>query len=114
CDYSAGELRKQADPGVQAGPLHTAFLPRVTGGMAGVGRGQRAAGEVLTALHEQNYFTNKQTNDGESVYEYHRLFRDFLLSQALRLYSPADCARIRRTAAGLLVAAGQIEPAARL
>src|SRR4029450_13214496 len=33
---------------------------------------------------------------------------------ALRVYSPADCARIRRTAAALLVAAGQIEPAARL
>jgi len=113
-DYFAGEIFKKADPSVQAVLLHTAFLPRVTGAMAVVLTGQPAADEVLTALHEQNYFTNKQASDGEPAYEYHPLFRDFLLSQALRVYSPADCARIRRTAAGLLDAAGQIEPAARL
>src|SRR5262245_52818455 len=113
-DYFAGEIFKKADPGVQAVLLHTAFLPRVTGAMAVALTGRPAAGEVLTALHQQNYFTNKQASDGEPAYEYHPLFRDFLLSQALRVYSPANCARIRRTAAGLLDAAGQIEPAARL
>jgi LuxR family transcriptional regulator, maltose regulon positive regulatory protein len=113
-DYFAGEIFKKANPGVQAVLLHTAFLPRVTAAMAVALTGQPAAGEVLTALHEQNYFTNKQGNDSEPAYEYHPLFRDFLLSQALRVYSPSDCARIRRTAAGLLDAAGQIEPAARL
>ena len=94
--------------------LHTAFLPRVTAAMAVALTGQPTAGEILTALHEQNYFTNKQAVDGEPAYEYHPLFRDFLLSQALRVYSPSDRARIRRTAAGLLDAAGQIEAAARL
>jgi LuxR family maltose regulon positive regulatory protein len=113
-DYFAGEIFRKADSTVQAVLLHTAFLPRVTGAMAVALTGQPAAGEVLTALHEQNYFTNKQASDGEAAYEYHPLFRDFLLSQALRVYSPADCARIRRTAAALLDAAGQIEPAARL
>jgi ATP/maltotriose-dependent transcriptional regulator MalT/DNA-binding SARP family transcriptional activator len=113
-DYFAGEILKKADPGVQAVLLHTTFLPRVTGAMAVALTGQPAAGEVLTALHEQNYFTNKQASDAEPVYEYHPLFRDFLLSQALRVYSPADCARIRGTAGGLLAAAGQIEAAARL
>jgi len=113
-DYFAGEIFKKADPSVQAVLLHTAFLPRVTAAMAVALTGQPAAGEVLTALHEQNYFTNKQGNDSEPAYEYHPLFRDFLLSQAIRVYSASDCARIRRTAAGLLDAAGQIEPAARL
>jgi len=113
-EYFAGEIFKKADSTVQTVLLHTAFLPRVTRTMAAALTGQPAAGEVLTALHEQNYFTNKQAGDGEPAYEYHPLFRDFLLSQALRVFSPADCARIRRTAAGLLDAAGQIEPAARL
>jgi len=113
-DYFAGEIFKKADPTVQAVLLHTAFLPRATGAMAVALTGRPAAGEVLTALHEQNYFTNKQAGAGEPAYEYHPLFRDFLLSQALHVFSPADCARIRRTAAGLLDAAGQIEPAARL
>ena len=113
-DYFAGEIFKKADPTVQAVLLHTAFLPRVTTAMAVTLTGQPAAGEILTALHEQNYFTNKQASDGEPAYEYHPLFRDFLLAQAERVYSAADRARIRRTAAGLLHAAGQIEAAARL
>ena len=94
--------------------LHTAFLPQVTPAMAVTLTGEPTAGEILAALHEQNYFTNKQAIGGEPVYEYHPLFRDFLLSQALRVYPPADRARIRRTAAGLLHAAGHIEAAARL
>jgi len=57
-DYFAGEIFKKADSTVQAVLLHTAFLPRVTGAMAVALTGQPAAGEVLTALHEQNYFTN--------------------------------------------------------
>jgi LuxR family transcriptional regulator, maltose regulon positive regulatory protein len=113
-DYFASEIFKNADPTVQAVLLQTAFLPRVTAAMAVALTGQPAAGEILTALHEQNYFTNKQASDGEPAYEYHPLFREFLLSQALRVYSPSECARIRRTAAGLLDAAGQIEAAARL
>ena len=113
-DYFASEIFKKADPTVQAVLLHTAFLPRVTAAMAVALTGQPAAGEILTALHEQNYFTNKQAIGGEPVYEYHPLFRDFLLSQALQVYSPSDRARIRRTAAGLLDGAGQIEAAARL
>jgi len=113
-DYFAGEIFKKADPSVQTVLLHTAFLPRVTEAMAVALTGQPAAGEVVAALHEQNYFTNKQASDGEPVYEYHPLFREFLSSQARRVYSPADCARIQRAAAGLLAAAGQIEPAARL
>ena len=87
-DYFAGEIFKKADPTVQAVLLHTAFLPRVTAAMAVALTGQPAAGEILTALHEQNYFTNKQAIGGEPAYEYHPLFRDFLLSQALRVYSP--------------------------
>ena len=113
-DYFAGEIFKKADPHVQDVLLQTAFLPRVTATMAEALTGQPAAGEILSALHEQNYFTNKQAGDGEPAYEYHPLFREFLLSQALRAYSSEDRARIRRTAAGLLDAAGQIEAAARL
>jgi DNA-binding SARP family transcriptional activator len=113
-DYFAGEIFKKADPRVQTVLLQTAFLPRATAAMAAALTGEPAAGEILAALHAQNYFTNKQVRGGEPVYEYHPLFRDFLLAEALRAYAPADRARIRRTAAGLLHTAGQIEAAARL
>ena len=99
-DYFAGEIFKKADPTVQDVLLHTAFLPQVTPAMAVALTGETAAGEILTALHEQNYFTNKQAIGGEPVYEYHPLFRDFLLSQALRVYSPSDRARIQPDGGG--------------
>ena len=113
-DYFAGEIFKKAPPTVQDVLLHTAFLPQMTPAMAVALTGQASAGEILTALHEQNYFTKKQAVGGESVYAYHPLFRDFLLSQALRAYSPSERARICRTAAGLLHAAGHLEATARL
>ena len=76
--------------------------------------GQPTAGETLATLHKQNYFTNKQAADREPTYEYHPLFREFLLSQALRVYHSEALAKIRRTAGGLLDAAGRVEAAAEL
>jgi LuxR family maltose regulon positive regulatory protein len=113
-DYFAGEIFKNADPETQAVLLQTAFLPRVTASMAEALTGRPGAGDILAALHKQNYFTNKQTADGEVTYEYHPLFREFLLSRALRVYAPEARAKIRRTAAGLLEATGRVEAAAGL
>jgi LuxR family transcriptional regulator, maltose regulon positive regulatory protein len=113
-DYFAGEIFKNADPETQAVLLQTAFLPRVTASMAEALTGRPGAGDILAALHKQNYFTNKQTADGEVTYEYHPLFREFLLSRALRVYAPEARAKIRRTAAGLLEATGRVEASAGL
>lgn len=113
-DYFAGEIFSIADPETQDVLLRTAFLPRVTASMAEQLTGQPRAGEILAALHARNYFTNRQADDGEATYEYHPLFRDFLLSQAMRVYGPEPRATIRRAAAGLLDAAGLIEAAAGL
>src|SRR2546428_10310842 len=54
--------------------LHTAVLPRVTASMAEALIARPAAGQILTDLHEQNYFTTRRMN-GEATYEYHPLFR---------------------------------------
>ena len=91
-----------------AGPL-----PRIRRCPSGTGRGLPAAGDTLAALHKQNYFTNKQVGD-PPTYEYHPLFREFLLVRAAQTYSPEELAKIRRTAAGLLDAAGRVEAAAGL
>ena len=113
-DYFAGEIFKNTNPDVQEVLLQTAFLPRVTASMARALTGQPTAGETLATLHKQNYFTNKQAADREPTYEYHPLFREFLLSQALRVYHSEALAKIRRTAGGLLDAAGRVEAAAEL
>jgi LuxR family transcriptional regulator, maltose regulon positive regulatory protein len=112
-DYFAEEIFKKADPITQDVLLQTAFVPRVTASMAEKLTGQPDAGPVLVNLHKQNYFTNK-LGGSEATYEYHPLFREFLLSQAHRTYSSAGLAKIRRIAAALLEPAGQVEVAAAL
>jgi len=112
-DYFAGEIFKKAEPNVQDVLLRTAFLPQVTAAMAQTLTGLPAAGDTLAALHKQNYFTNKQAGN-PPTYEYHPLFREFLLVRAAQTYSPEELAKIRRTAASLLDAAGRVEAAAGL
>jgi len=112
-DYFAGEIFKRADVATQDVLLQTAFLPRITPSMAGSLTGQSTAGAILGALHKGNYFINKQAGH-EPTYEYHPLFRDFLLSEAANTYPAPRLTTIRRTAATLLDGAGHIEAAAGL
>jgi LuxR family maltose regulon positive regulatory protein len=112
-DYFAAEIFKKADPDVQEVLLQTAFMPQTTAAMAATLTGRPTAGHVLATLHEQNYFTNKK-GGAEPVYEYHPLFRRFLLARAAGVYSAERRAYICRAAADLLDAAGQTEAAAGL
>jgi ATP/maltotriose-dependent transcriptional regulator MalT len=111
-DYFATEIFKNADPQTQDVLLKTAFVPWVTPSIAKKLVGRASAEEVLLRLHRQNYFTNRRLSGGEPVYEYHPLFRDFLLARAAALYAPTRRTRIRRRAAQLTEAAGDIETAA--
>jgi LuxR family maltose regulon positive regulatory protein len=112
-NYFAGEIFKKADPMTQDVLLHTGFVPRVTATMAEKLTGELDAGQILANLHKQNYFTNKLAGS-EPAYEYHPLFREFLVSQAHKTYLPARVAEIRRVTSGLVEAAGQVEAAADL
>lgn len=110
-DYFAGEIFKRAAPDVQDVLLQTAFMPRTTATMAEALTGQPWAGEALAALHKQNYFTNKQAG-GVPTYEYHPLFRQFLLARATQTYPAEIRAKVRARAAAVLDEAGQLEAAA--
>jgi LuxR family transcriptional regulator, maltose regulon positive regulatory protein len=112
-DYFAEEIFKKTDPETQDVLLQTAFVPRVTATMAEKLTGHLDAGQILANLHKQNYFTNK-LGVSEATYEYHPLFREFLLAQADRTYASARLDEIRRIAAGIIETAGQVEVAAGL
>jgi DNA-binding SARP family transcriptional activator len=112
-DYFAGEIFRKADPDAQAVLLQTAFLPRVTGAHAEELTGLPRAGEILAELERQNYFTHK-TSGSEPAYEFHPLFRAFLLSQAERTFSEAHRDETRRQAAALAERIGQTDAAAAL
>ena len=113
-DYFAGEIFKKTDPETQETLLQTAFLPRITAALAESLTGRANAGRVFATLHKQGYFTTKLNDDGKATYEYHPLFREFLLAQAGRAYAPDRLVEIRRRSAELLDGAGAMESAATL
>lgn len=108
--YFAEELLGKTDPETERFLLRTAFLPRMTAFMAERLNGNGRAGPVLAGLVRRNYFILARQG-AETVYEYHPLFRDFLLSRADERFAPEALSRIRIEAAVLLEDAGLIDDA---
>jgi len=107
-DYFANEVFRQSEASVQAFLMKTAFLPRVSLAMAEVLAGTREAQTVLQFLCRRNLFTILHS-DGR--YEYHPLFRAFLVAQAHAIYGSAVVKEIRQSCARMLAQGNSIEDA---
>lgn len=112
-DYFAEEVFNRAEKEVQDFLLKTAFLPVPSVLLAEKLTGIDTSGRILAALNRHHFFTEKLADSGLD-YQYHPLFRDFLLSRAKSTFSPAEVTVIQLEAAQLLEQSGQIEDAARL
>ena len=112
-DYFSSEIMARADAATQEILLQTAFLPRLTGAMADALTGRPNAGRVLDRLYRQNCFTVQHV-EPTAVYEYHPLFRAFLLRRAYAVLTLEQRADVQRRAATLLERDGQLEGAAAL
>jgi LuxR family transcriptional regulator, maltose regulon positive regulatory protein len=93
--------------------LASAFLPRMTADMARAISGHPNAAQILDILHRRQLFI---TCHGTSTctYQYHALFRDFLLSQAQANLAPIRVTYFQRQAAQICEAHGYIEDAVEL
>ena len=125
-DYFGSEIFRRLDEERRAFLLKTAFLPRMTASMAEKLTGDERAGPILSEMNRHNQFTKKYLRR-EPVYEYHDLFREFLLEQATavlfrgatrgdsqsRRRSPGT-GRIRRGCRGALPREGDWEELSRL
>lgn len=100
-DYFATELFERFDPPMQDALLRTALLPTMTVANAQQMSGNSTVGRVLADLHRQNCFV-VQRGQGEPVYEYHALFRAFLLNRAATLIPTDDWRTLQRLAADVL------------
>ena len=80
-DYFAVEVFDQAPPALHAFLHRTAFLPAMTAAMAEAASGEPRAAALLEELHRAHLFVERR-EDGEVVYEYHPLFREFLQVRA--------------------------------
>ena len=112
--YLAGEIFEQQPAGVQRVLLELAYFPRMSAGMAEDLCGSTQATEVLAAMHHDSVLTTLHGSAGEAQYEFHPLLREFLRCRAVAQLAGSEQARLRRRAAALLVAAGDVESAAQL
>ncbi len=112
-DYFASELFDKAEKPVREFLLRTAVLPKITPSMAEELTKNRNAGTILAGLNRRNYFTEKRDDSGPT-YQYHPLFRHFLVSGAKSAFSVPALADLYRAGARLLEPAGWNEDAAEL
>jgi DNA-binding SARP family transcriptional activator len=109
-DYFASEIFDKTDRGIQDFLLKTAFLPQINPQTAKELTDNPQASRILSDLNQRNYFTQKNVLQTES-YQYHPLFREFLLIKAKDSFEPSILADIKKKAAALLEADGQVEDA---
>ncbi len=113
-DYFASELfDKRTDAATKEFLLKTAVLPRMTPPIAEKLTGNKEADRILSELNRRNYFTEKRFSQ-ELNYQYHPLFREFLLTRARKVLSSDDIARLQCAGAAFLGQTGQFEDAAAL
>jgi DNA-binding SARP family transcriptional activator len=112
-DYFAEEVLRSIDSRLETVLLQTAILPRMTPAMAARLTGSEEVGRLLSDVSRRNYFIQRQAGP-EPVYQYHPLFRDFLLAQARRRFTPIQRREVNQRAAALLVGDGEVEPAVSL
>ena len=109
-EYFAGEVFRKMDTLSGDLLLQIAFLPKMSPRAVSDLTGQKAAETLLHELVRKNYFT-VQHGSGSPLYQFHPLFRQFLLNQAAIRYSAEELLSLQRRAAKILMAEGEGEAA---
>jgi DNA polymerase III delta prime subunit len=112
-DYFASEFFDRSAEPVRRLLLETALLPRVYGQSVEQLTGIPTARKLLAGLARAGYFTSC-LNQQEEVYDYHPLFRQFLLARGREVLDPERRDRLRAEAAVKLVATGETDSAVEL
>ncbi|MBN1625697.1 MAG: hypothetical protein JW944_04165 [Deltaproteobacteria bacterium] len=112
-DYFAGELFDKTDTGTKNFLVVTALLPKMTASMADSLTGLCNSNERLSSL-ERNHLFIERYNSPPPTYQYHPLFRNFLLSKAKEIISQEEFHKIRQRAASILADSDYIDDAAEL
>ncbi len=112
-DYFAGEIFDRISEETRDFLLKTAYLPQMTAGMAEAISGDSRAAQILAEMNRRNSFIERRT-EPEINYQYHALFREFLLSRSKRMFEQEYISQVQRRAAAVLKESGQIEDAIEL
>jgi LuxR family maltose regulon positive regulatory protein len=110
-DYFAGEIFAHMTAADRELLLRAAFLPGMAAARVAELTGAPGAERVLEGLARTNYFTVKLA---AGLYQFHPLFREFLLKRAQETFNAETLAGIRIRAAALLEADGEAAEAVNL
>ena len=91
-----------------------ALLPTVSDGDAEAITGDADAPRVLDYLYRRHLFTDRRRAGGEPVYQFHALFREFLLEEGRRRLPAAERREALDRAAGRMVGRGDFDAAVAL
>ncbi len=112
--YFASQILARCPLPTQRLFLRTAFLPKFTALQATKLSGVKQADEVLANLLEQNFFLYQRAERPVRTFDYHPLFREFLLEQARAKLTESQLQHVQRTAGTILEHTGQLEEAVNL
>ncbi|WP_020562455.1 P-loop domain-containing protein [Methylosarcina fibrata] len=112
-DYFSNELFGHFSLAVRSGLACAALLPVMALPQLQQLTDESEVAAVLADLHRRNCFV-VQRGEGEPVYEFHGLFRAFLLDRARDLFEPDAWRRLKQRAGDVLAEAGQADRAAML
>ena len=109
-DYFAGEVLDKLNTETRDFLIMSSLLPQMTVQTAIKLTDCENAAAVLSALSRNNFFTEKRSAP-ELTYQYHSLFREFLLTRMKRSLSAEGLLRVQKRAAAVLRESGQMEDA---
>jgi ATP/maltotriose-dependent transcriptional regulator MalT/DNA-binding SARP family transcriptional activator len=113
-EYFTGEIFNRAKPNNQRTLLLAALLPGLTERDALAITGDADAPRVLDYLFRHHLFTDRRRTGAEPVYQFHALFREFLLAEGRKRLSEAERREAMDRAGSQLVARGDFDAAATL
>lgn len=109
-DYFAWEVFKNLDKDSQEVLLQSAFLPTMTADTVEGLTGKSDSSQILESMCQENYFTVRQ-GTGKVSYQYHPMFREFLLNRSHGHFPDKKIRSIKSIAANLLENQGELEDA---
>ena len=112
-NYFASEVVRGLDESRQQMLIKSALLATMRVSDVESLCGDPEVGRMLAELQQQNYFTYR-LSPTMPIYEYHPLFREFLLTRLKESLAPEDLAALRTRAAEFAAAAGSTDEAVSL
>lgn len=108
--YFAEQVFMRLDTCTREVLMRTALLPWATGPMAEEVSANPSAGQIIRDLYQRGLFVDRRA-DAQVRYQYHDLFREFLLDRCRVHFDAAALQSIKRTAAQVAEQAGQLDTA---